>query len=94
MIPINLLKNDLNNIFQTGNISILQDGSQVRGYLNKNTKLYFDNGLSDEVITFLCTADLSVGDFITIDSIEYEIYRIDHENQALNRLFLRLHDDP
>lgn len=90
MLNPDLLKNDLKSILSSGNTAILKDGSQIQGYLNKNTKLYFDNGLSDEVVTFLCTHDFSIGEIISVKDVDYEIYRIDHENIALNRLFLRV----
>lgn len=92
MIPQLLVKNDLKSIFKNGDKAIFEGGNEIYGYLNKSTKVFFNDALSGEAITFLiCKNDTpELKTILNINEVIYEIYKIDHENEHLTRLFLRI----
>lgn len=93
MLPNDISK-DLKYIFSCGSVAIFSDGATIKGYLNKNTRVLYDDGVAGLDITFLFEAKQytpKVSQIVNINNTLYQIHKIDKENNYLTRIFLRRH---
>ncbi|MGH1601704.1 hypothetical protein [Campylobacter majalis] len=94
MLSTKMILNDLNKIFShTNSVLIDQNKNAINCHFNRHTKIIFEDGTTITQITALCLADevkdLRVKHIISIDSISYQITKIERKNQYTKRLYLK-----
>ncbi len=94
----NLLKRDLKKIIakdSNANITIFRTQEEHKCFFFKETKIFYDDGLSGTSPTILIDddADVKIRDEIQVNFLEnilsFIVHKIEYESQALKRLYLK-----
>lgn len=96
MIDLEMVKSDLRGVLNqnfTIKFTHLKSGKKINCHFNKNTKIFFSDGMSGTALTVLFLDDdakeVKLKDRVLLEDKEYEITKIEFESQVLKRAYLR-----